>query len=356
MPDFLSWIKPKRHLLGLDIGSRSIKVVQLSSTRRGVALQYAGLNELPQAEGGDGAPSASMAVQEIFQTRRFRGQKIAIPFTGSAPIIRYLLLPPMPKHELGEAVRWEAKKVVPWPIEKGVLDYLIMGETEERNLKRIEVLLVVAERTAVMELLQSFERILVPIAAMDVNPLALFNAVRHNHRPDLDDNLVFVDIGAGKMDINISKHGALRFTRNVQIGGEGMTQSLMRGLQIERGEAEQMARQRGLAQISAPTEQDGRIHEILKEEADRIILETQRSVDYYRAQFRESAIRKIFLMGGVSMMPGFQEYFARYFDAPVEMDNPFGEIACDTAVFEDLHLTAPRFTAAVGLALRRSGE
>lgn len=362
----LSWVKPKRHLLGLDIGKSSIKVVQLASTRKGLVLKYAGLTELPPGDreippGQD--RDAPLALHDVFKESRLKRQKIAINFSGRSPIVRYLLLPTMPKDELGEAIRWEAKKLIPFPIEDAVLDYLIVGETQERDLKRTEVLLVAAERAAVLSQIESFKRINLPITAMDINPLALFNTLKLNYKSDLDENLVFVDVGAGKMDINISKRGVLRFTRNVQLGGDDITQAIIQGLGVEREEAEQLKRQKGLTGVPTPEgsagqvkEQDGRLHEIIKAEADRMILETQRSMDYYRAQFREGSVKKIVLMGGASLMPGFQEYFASYFDANVELDDPFAEILCDEKAFGEIRLMAPRFSTAVGLALRDADD
>jgi type IV pilus assembly protein PilM len=350
--------------LGLDIGKSSIKVVQLASTRNGLVLMYAGLTELDPGsredrEGQD--REAPLALHDVFRETFLKRQKIAINFSGRSPIVRYLLLPKMPKDELSEAVRWEAKKLIPFPLEDTVLDYLIVGETQERDLKRIEVLLVAAERVAVLNQLDSLKRINLPIAAMDINPLALFNTLKLNYQSDLEENVVFVDIGAGKMDINISKRGVLRFTRNVQTGGDEITRALVQGLGIERDEAEQLKRDKGLSgttvqegEAGPAQEQDTRLREIIRTEMDRMILETQRSMDYYRAQFREGSVKKIMLMGGACMMPGFQEYFASYFDANVELDDPFAKIDFDEKAFGNIRLLAPRFSTAVGLALRKT--
>jgi len=359
---FLAWVKPKRHLLGLDIGRSAIKVVQLASTRKGLVLKYAGLTELPPPDRTaqpDPVGDAPLVLLDVLQKGRLKRQKIVINFGGRNPIIRYILLPKMPKDELAEAVRWEAKKLIPFPIEEAVLDYLVVGETQERDLKRIEVLLVAAERTAVMNQLGSLKRINLPVTAMDVNPMALFNTVKLNYKSDLDENLVFVDIGAEKMDISISKRGVLRFTRNVQLGGEEITRAVAQGLGVEREEAEQLKRQKGLSgagsgegAAASTVDRDGRRLEIIKAEVDRMVLETQRSMDYYRAQFREGSVKKIVLMGGAALMPGFQEYFASYFDSHVELDDPFAEILCDETAFREVRLMSPRFSTGVGLALR----
>lgn len=336
-------------LLGVDIGASSVKAVLLNHTRRGLVLRYAGLTELPRLEGESKDPSAVMALYEIFQEGGLKRRKMAINYDGGGLTVRYLQLPKMPKDEIREAVRWEAKKVIQQTLDEVVLDYLIVGETEERDLKRYEILLIVADRASILNQLEALKPFRSQIVAMDVNPTALINTVKANYARDLGDNLAFVDIGSHKMDINICKNGVLRFYRNVQMGGEAITRVLMQSKQVDFEEAEQIKRQ---VDLLTPSEGEG---ENVRTEVDRMILETQRSMDYYRAQFREGGVRKIILMGGTALMPGFREYFASYFDSEVVLDNPFSTIRSGQAGFEELESLAPRFSTSVGLALRGVG-
>jgi type IV pilus assembly protein PilM len=346
----------RQHLLGIDLGRSSIKLVRLRSTRAGLRLIYAGLTELPVMNSPMTDPGISLALMDLFQKGRLKREKAAINFMGKAPVIRYLVLPKMPKDELKEAVKWEAKKIVPMPIEEMVMDFMIVGEQEDRGVRRLELVVVAAERSEVLAQYNALKRIGLNIAAVDVNPLALLNAVRLNYAADVEDNVVFVDIGAGKTDINITKRGVLRFTRNVQIGGENITKAIEREIQVSRDEAEAMKRQRGMLPPGSGVSvsgSDGRLKEVIQREVDRIVLETQRSIDYYRAQFREAEARKVILMGGTPLLPGFQEYFSSYFETRVEMDDPFAEINCDEPSFAEFRMMAPRFSTSVGLALRR---
>jgi type IV pilus assembly protein PilM len=262
----------------------------------------------------------------------------------------------MPKEELKEAVKWEAKKIVTMPIEEMVLDFMILGEQADREVKRLDLVVVAAERSEVLVQYNELKRIGLNIAVMDVNPLALLNTVCPNYAADLKDTMVFVDIGAGKTDINIIKQGVLRFHRNVQIGGEEISKAIERGLGVSRDEAEAMKRQYGMLPpkpgggVSRP---DGRLKDIIQHEVDRMVLETQRSIDYYRAKFRETEVKKVILMGGTPLLPGFQEHFSSYFEAAVEMDDPFAEIGCDEPSFAEFRMMAPRFSTSVGLALRK---
>lgn len=371
MVDILQVLGIRQPLIGVDIGRTAVKVVHLRQGRRGPVLRYAGLTELlHSASGGEEESSALggsggqdrgvvMALYEIFRESRLRRQKMAVAYSGKSLTIRYLTLPKMPKEEIKEAIRWEAKKLVSQPLEEMVLDFLIVGEIEERDLKRYEILLILAERASILSQLEGLKPFRSRIVAMDVNSLALFNAVKLNHPADLGENLVFVDIGAHQMAINISKRGVLRFTRNVQIGGEDITRALMQSLQVDYTEAEQLKRQQGMAEspeMKSASGGDGRIQEVIKAEVNRMILETQRSIDYYRAQFREGAIRKVLLMGGTPLMPGFLDHFSSYFDTKVVLDNPFAGIICEDPAASELKLMAPRFSTSVGLALRKVGE
>ncbi|MBI5747026.1 MAG: type IV pilus assembly protein PilM, partial [Nitrospirae bacterium] len=299
----------RRFPIGIDIGTASIKVVQLAYGSGGIVLRYAGLTELIRHDDESGDRGAVIALSDILRQGSLNKKKIAINFSGKNTLIRYLTIPKMPKEEISEAIKWESKKITPIPVEDLVIDYLIVGETEERDIKRYEIVLVAVEREAVMDQISSLKKAGLKAAAIDVNPLSVLNAIRLNYADDLADNIVFVDIGAGKTEINISKKGILRFTRSVQIGGGDITAALSRELQLDYADAERMKKEFGMIDGSSgtPDRPDNRVKDIIKNEADRLILEVQRSIDYYRAQFREGSIKKIILMGGTPIMPGFKD-------------------------------------------------
>jgi type IV pilus assembly protein PilM len=348
-----SFFGSRDHLIGLDIGHSSIKLVQLRSTHRGLKLAYAGLTELPVAGSSTTDPGVGLALMDLLHRGKLQHEKAAVNFVGRPPVVRYLLLPKIPQEELKEAVKWEAKKLVPIPIEEMVLDFMVLGEQEDRDVRRLELIIVAAERSEVLVQYNDLKRAGINVSVIDVNPLALLNTVCLNYAADLNGNIVFVDIGAVKTDINIIKQGALRFTRNVQIGGEEITKAIERELRISRDEAEAMKKQRGMVSSETGSASQGDLKNVIQHVVDRIVLETQRSIDYYRAQFRESEVRKVILMGGTPLLPGFQDYFSSYFGTTVEIDDPFAEIDCDEPSFAELRMVAPRFSASVGLALRK---
>lgn len=342
----------QHNLLGVDVGRSAIKIVQLKPQRNGVKLVKAALQEYPRVN--EENPLEGIGQASALFKNGFRNQRAAMNFMGKTTMIRYMTLPKMPREEIREAVKWEARKVVPVPVEDLILDYVIVGETEDREGKKIELIVAGAERAAVWNQVNEAKRAGIRIEAMDVNPLSLMNTISLNYAKQRDENLVFVDIGDAKTDVNIAKGGVLRFTRSVQAGGSDITRAVMSELQLNFEEAERMKREKGIAGVEGGSSETP-LDKTIKTEVDRIIVEVQRSVDYYRAQFREGSVRRIVLMGGTPLMPGFVEYFASYFDAETELDDPFAEIHCEEAASPEVRMNAPRFAAAVGLALRKVG-
>jgi type IV pilus assembly protein PilM len=338
----MGWLPFRKPFWGIDIGASSVKVVRLYRNRKGMKLLDIGLKEIPTDEDFR-QENIAAALEELIPEKK--RPKAVINFSGKSPLIRYLSLPVMPKEELDEAVKWEAKKLISIPMEEMMLDYIIAGGKQEQEIKRYELVLVVAEKIIVKEQWAMMQKVGLEVLAIDVNPLSLLNAVHLNYPNDLTGNLIYIDIGAAKTDITILKEGILRFTRRLEMGGNEITRRMERELNLPYDQAEKLKREKGMAAEEAASA-------VIKSECDRFIVEIQRSIDYYRAQFREGVFKKIILMGGGALLPGFSEYFGGYFDSDVEIDDPFAELEGAEAMTES-RMIAPRFSTGIGLALRR---
>lgn len=337
----MGWLPFKKPFWAIDIGASSVKVVRLGRTRQGIKLLDIGLKELPM-EQEFRQENITAALDELIKEKK--RPRAVINFSGQAPLIRYLTLPAMPKEELAEAVKWEAKKLVSIPMEEMILDFIIAGGRQERETKRYDLILVVAERNSLREQWAMMQRAGLDIVAIDVNPLSLLNTIRMSYGKELTGNFIYIDIGAVKTDMTILKDGVLRFTRRLEMGGEQITRRLERELGLPYEEAEKLKREKGVGAEEGP-------QAIIKSEIDRFIVEIQRSIDYYRAQFREGVFKKVILMGGGALLPGFSDYFGSYFDAEMEIDDPLAEIIGTESVGA-FRAISPRFSSGIGLALR----
>lgn len=345
----------KSPVVGIDIGSSSIKVAQLSGSIRNAKLLYAGLAEIPKERSEE---KIADALNDLLEEGKIKKQKIGAVFTTYTPTIRYLTLPKMPKDELSEAVKWEVKKVINFPAEGMIIDFLVMGETDDRDIKKYELLIVAVEKDTVFNNMAVFKKLGIQLNLLTVNPLTMLNIVKKNYTA-YEENVVYVDIGAGKMDINVSKKKVLRFTRNIYLGGNNITRAIEENLKTGYDEAELLKKDKGMKlTIPAQSIEEGGINtsgredkEIIRAIVDNFVLEIQRSIDYYRAQFREGILQRIVLSGGTALMPGFKEYLSSFFDIPVVIDNPFFNVNYRSDAFYKLESMAPRFSTSVGIAL-----
>jgi type IV pilus assembly protein PilM len=329
----------------MDVGESSIKLSVVSKKGSSLFLDYAGI--LPfQTLNGD-PPSESekiISLKAIFNKNILKKSPVIMNFIGKAPLIRYIKFPDMPEHELAEAVQWEAKKMIAEPLETKVIDFAILQKTNESGKLSVEVILVVVDKVDVSEGLSVVRKAGVFPSLMDVNSLALLKIVELNHSGETSQDLIFIDIGASKMEINICRDGVLRFTRQINRGGHLISRSIMDKMSISFDEAEGLKKEKGLS---------GREFEgLIKEEVDRMVLEIQRSIDYYRTQFRDVLLKKIILMGGTPLMPGFKEYFETQFDYPVVLENPFLAMKGDPNYLKEFNPVSSVLAASIGLALR----
>ncbi len=331
----------KKSFWGIDVGASSVKTVRFLRTGRGFRLLDVGLKEVPIEKELNQAKIIAALAELIPVPKK---EKAVISFSSLAPLIRSVSLPIMPKKEMAEAVKWEAKKLVSIAPEDIVLDYITVSNPKKGEAKQCQIALVVGEKNRLKEQWSVMKKAGITLSAIDVTPFSLLNAIRVNRPDDLSGSCLYLDIGAIKTDVTFVRDGCFRLTRRLEMGGEQMTRKIEKKLNLSYDEAEKAKRKQGLTG-------DGMTQAALKNELNRFITEVQRSIDYYRSNFEEQHLKKVVVMGGGGLFPGFLEYVSSYFDSPVEFDNPFSNIVLDESQKGFLP-AASRFSSVVGLALR----
>jgi type IV pilus assembly protein PilM len=333
-------------ITGIDIGAGAVKIVRIARSGKRPKLLSAGIVDIPPDQSTASGISADL---RYFLSKKLVGRKnIVTLLPGKDLTIRSMTLPKMPLSELNEAVRWEAKRHVSYPLETALVEYLITGERHEGTVDKYDILMVAAERGTVVEHLSPFREAGITVAAVDANALALRNVLHLREKP-ADENYLVVDMGAGKTEINIFKGGVLRFSRCIESGGIDMTRSVADSLAIGLGDAETIKQK---TDVLSPAEDD-KAAVAVKGRLDILLMEIRRSVEYYKTTFREKSVNRTVLTGGVPLMQGIQEYFARSLEGPVELDQPFAGLTVGQDMLDEFGPQALRFSAAVGLALRR---
>jgi len=306
--------------LGVDLGSGSVKVIELKAKK----ISIAAFMDIPSSERED-EPLLINRLHNFLKELNIIGKEAVVHIPGILSFIRTINLPPMPKGELKEAVKWEVKRQLPYPPEEAVYDYVAMEVADG-----IIVTFASAERKNVQRYIFPFKEAGLSVIAVDVNPLCLIRTL-----PLQDSgNIIVLDIGAKNMEIDIVRSGALRLSRTVEMGGEYIKNQLINE-GFSATEAEDIL-------IKGPAEN-------MKEILNQFLKEVFRSIDYYKATFKEKTFSEVILTGGVAINHAVRDYFSHIFDVPVIVPNPF-----DSFIMKDetLRPFGPRFSVAIGLARR----
>jgi type IV pilus assembly protein PilM len=332
-------------ITGIDIGAGGIKAVRIKPGKWPKLVAAAIIEFPPDA---DASESISTDLRYLLSEKKIGSKNVITQVPGKDLTIRSLSLPKMPLVELGEAVRWEAKRHISYSLDAALVEYLITGEKKEGTVDKVDLVMVAADESKVREHLLHFNDARIKIAAVDANALALRNILFFGGENVVADTLA-VDIGAGKMEIDIFKHGILRFSRCLETGGTDITHLVADDLNISIQDAE--AFKRGI-DVLTPPEKNKTVAAIVSR-LDAFLMEIRRSVEYYRTTCREKAVDRVVLTGGTALMKGLPEYFSQSLGLPVEPCDPFSVLKYKDAVSAEFGPLAPRFSTAVGLALRK---
>ena len=331
-------------ITGIDIGAGSIKAVRIRPGKRPTLTGATIIEFSPEAV----PESISADLRYLLSEKKIRSKKVITQMPGKDLTIRSLTLPKMPISELREAIRWEAKRHISYSLDAALVEYLITGEKREGTVDKYDIVMVVAETSRIREHLFPFDEAQIKVAIVDANALALRNVLFYRSEDIAMDTLA-VDIGAGKMEIDIFKGGVLRFSRCLETGGADITRLVAEDLNISIPDAEAFKRN---VDIMTPLEKNKTIALIVGR-LDAFLMEIRRSVEYYRTTYREKGVDRVVLTGGAVLMKGLPEYFSQSLGLPVAFCDPFGVLKYKAAIGEEFGALAPRFSAAIGLALRK---
>jgi type IV pilus assembly protein PilM len=349
--------RPKA-VVGLDIGSSAVKAVELKASAKATRVVSFASEPVPPDSIVDGAiidaGAVADAIRRVFEVGGIRTREVVASLSGSAVIVKKIVLPVMTEAELGESIYWEAEQYIPFDIQDVNLDYQIMeagNGAESRGT--MDVLLVAAKKEKIADYTGVIAQAgRVPVV-VDVDAFALQNAYEVNYGMDPAAVVVLLNAGASAININIVCGEHSVFTRDISIGGNAYTEAVQKELSLPFTAAEQLKKQ---FPVEGATFEEAR--PILRAVTENVLLEVQKTFDFFKATAASDRIDRILLGGGCSRVEGFREMLAERFGAPVEPFDPFRRIAFDPAKFGVDHAedAAPTSAIAVGLALRRAGD
>jgi type IV pilus assembly protein PilM len=346
-------------LVGLDIGSSAVKAVELKPAGKSYKVTAFGTEALPPDSIVDGAiidgAAVADAIRRLFDGRHIKTREVAASLSGNAVIVKKISLPIMSDAELAESIYWEAEQYIPFDIQDVNLDYQILDRGDAASGKgTMDVLLVAAKKEKIADYTGVIAQAGRSAVVVDVDAFALQNAYEVNYGIESHSVVVLLNAGASATNINILQGDQSVFTRDISIGGNAYTEALQRELNLPFETAD--ALKRGLPVAGGVTYDEAR--PVLRAVTENVMLEIQKTFDFFKATAASDKIDRIMLSGGASRAEGFTEMLSDRFEAPVEPFNPFKKIAFDAKRFktESAIDIAPTVAVAVGLALRRVGD
>jgi len=338
-------------IVGLDIGSSSIKAIELKRSKGEIVVSHLGMEPLASDIVVDSmivdSGSVSSAISKIFGEHNIKTKNVATSVSGHSVIVKLIKVQPMSESELAEGITTEAAQHIPFDIADVNLDFEILNPDSTGS--QMDVLLVAVKKDKILNYTNVLSLAGKTPAVVDIDAFALQNCYEFNYQPSPDSTVALLNLGASVMNINIVKGSTPLFTRDVSVGGNQYTDSLQKELDLSFDDAESLKLGRRVGTVSEDAKQP-----ILQQVTEIIVLEIQKTFDFFRATASGEHIERIYIAGGSSKVPGLVEALRQEFSLPVEVLNPFKNIMppADSLEAEILEQNPGQLAVAVGLALR----
>ncbi len=370
--------------LGVDFGTSSIKVVELTHIAgepRLVTYGYAeGVSQYVRSQTPESYQQLATILKDICASAHTESKNVIAALPNFSVFTSVITVPSLKKEDLEGAVQLEAKKFVPMPIEETILDWRVLdhpahsakpddkklhntsgappqfqaqpnsqqlqasADANQRGLSYVEVLITAAPKTLVEKYLTIFKHAKLNLLSLETESFALARALVGADSA----TVMIIDLGAVSTDIMIIESGVPVISRSIDVGGQTITTALHEHLGVDEKRAEQFKRDVGMSQGQAETEGMSRL---IESTFQSVVNEIHYSLDLYRNR-NKGPVEKIILAGGSSFLVGVSDYLEHVLSLPVYIGDAWQQVSYPEELRSALSELAPRFSIAIGLALR----
>jgi type IV pilus assembly protein PilM len=345
----------KDHLIGLDIGSGSIKAAEIVETKRGGTLKNFGIIDIAHGaieEGTINNPeTVAESLQQLFKSSGFNENNVAVSIGGYSVIVKKIVVQTMAEEKLQETIHFEAEQYIPFDISDVNLDFQILGESES-NPNQMNVFLVAAKKEMLDDYINLMNLAGLNPCIIDVESFALQNSFEASYDAQNQD-VALIDIGASKTSLNILKNAASVFMRDVSLGCGQINQKIMSLIECSFEEAEQLKYGNTPDKLS-PDDLKGIVSSVVADWCTEI----RRALDFFYSTYPDDQIKRIILSGGGANIAEFRKLLATEASTEVEIINPFQNFHIENKKLDDAFIkqVAPQAAICMGLAMRKVGD
>lgn len=331
--------KSGKKTLGLDIGSFSVKAVELSGHDR-MTVSGFGVRNISRLS----RQEAAGTIKELLSGSGITAKEAAISVSGPSVIERFISLPKMDEEALKGAIKFEAEKFIPFDINECVIDHKTISKDDREN--KINVLLVAVKRDHLMARIKLAEEAGLSVNVVDADVFASANTFLKCFNNPSDKSVAILNMGATLTNISILRGDGIYFARDLAFGGADMTSLIVKSMGLDEKSAEELK--------VSPGEKAGDVAACIKPALSGLLDEIKMSFGYYENQTGKE-INEVYVSGGASGVVGLSEAFQENLGSSPSALNPmhFADMGLQGQDKGPLEKTGGLFTVAMGLALRR---
>lgn len=340
----MSLFKGDSNLIGLDLGTTGVRVVQVRPGGTPRLVTYGALSvdsKVMQSESEADKQQLLAAIKKLLDDSRVTSRNVVAGLPSSKVFSSLISLPTMSDAELEKAISYQAEQYIPMALDQVKLDWINLGSSSDAN--QVDVLLIAAPITLTERYLNVLEQAGLEVVALEPDALALGRSLVAT-----PDAAVVLDVGAASTDLLVVYQGQTRLIRSIPVGGENFVKAAAQTLNLGTEQAMQFVFKFGLAEGKL----EGQVKKALSSQVDSLVSEVDKSNKFFLGHYKEVKLAKLVLTGQASLVPDLPATIANSINIPVEIGNPWGRIEMPADMQQKAVGVASHFGVAAGLALR----
>ncbi len=344
-----------KQLIGLDLGSSSIKMVELKATGRNYKMNKFGMSAIPDGlvDGGEiiDPSGLSKIIMALHKELGIKTKTVCTGMFGGAVIVKKISMPRIDPKLIREQIQWEAEQYIPFDLSEVNLDYHLLDSNS--SAETMDILLVAAKHDYIIRYFEAIEMAGLKCALIDVNGFALANCFELSYGTRSNETLALINIGAGVTNLVVVENGSVVFCRDIPIGGNIYNMEIARELGVSSDEAEDL--KIGFSQTqSSPAE----LSQIVANTSEMICEEIKDSFSFYEQSKSGAPVTSLYLSGGSTKIPNLVDAVSTATGLNCQSFNPLQKITWNKSAFSDQFLNEilPFLPCVVGLGARRLGD
>lgn len=344
----MSLLSGVNEFFGLDIGTSSIRVVQLTTgSGPKQLLRYAMApidGKIAQSDAKADQQKVAQKLQEVLAAAQITTKNVAVGIPSNRVFTVVVDIERLAPAELAKTIKYQADSIIPTPIDQSKIDWAVIGDSP-KDPNKVEVLLSSVPNDFVESQLDLLESIGLNVIAFEPDNLAMTRAIL---APDVTTPQMVIDIGSKSTDLVIMMNGTPRLTRAIPTGSDAIIKAAVQNLNIDEKQAQEFVFKFGLSQQKL----EGQVHGAIIGTVDVLMNDIDKSIKFFQARYKDVKLDRIVMTGGASALPEFPLYIANKFGINVEIGNAWRNVQFGAERQNELMAVSNHFGVALGLAER----